>query len=246
MYSPKGNGKEKAVHSVQFVEVEPPSHLRGIVHRFLDLKTDGPLSVDYRFHALPDACTYVVFDQLDTNITGVSKLRAASEEFNLGKTFHFVNIRFLPGVWQGDLEQVAYGMVDTPYSGDLPLIEFSHELSKRDFGDQQVVLSELVERLIENKLVALNPVIEKIFQNLDEIHSVSDMAAASDLSPRQLQRTLKRTTGFAPHDFLKVLRLQQALNGNDTWSYADQSHFIHSFRKATGYTPGKYSRKFDV
>jgi AraC-like DNA-binding protein len=72
------------------------------------------------------------------------------------------------------------------------------------------------------------------------------MASFSSLSSRQLQRVLKKTTGFTPHDFLKVLRLQQTLNGNDTWSYADQSHFIHSFRKATGYTPGKYSKKFDV
>lgn len=246
MYDPKGNGKDKAVQSVQFVEVEPPSHLRGIVHRFLELKTDGSLPDDYRFHALPDACTYLVFDQLNVNIAGVAKLRAESEEFNLGKTFHFVNIRFLPGVWQGDLEQIAYGMVDSPYTGDLPLIDFNHELSKQNFVDQQVVLSRLVEKLIEEGLVAANPVTEKIFQNLDEIHTVSDMAAVSDISPRQLQRTLKRTTGFAPHDFLKVLRLQQALNGEDTWSYADQSHFIHSFRKATGYTPGKYSRKFDV
>lgn len=246
MYDPKGNGKDKAVQSVQFVEVEPPSHLRGIVHRFLELKTDGALPDDYRFHALPDACTYLVFDQLNVNIAGVAKLRAESEEFNLGTTFHFVNIRFLPGVWQGDLEQIAYGMVDSPYTGDLPLIDFNHELSKQNFVDQQAVLSRLVEKLIEDGLVAANPVTEKIFQNLDEIHTVSDMAAVSDISPRQLQRTLKRTTGFAPHDFLKVLRLQQALNGEDTWSYADQSHFIHSFRKATGYTPGKYSRKFDV
>jgi AraC-like DNA-binding protein len=246
MYDPKGNGKEKAVQSVQFVEVEPPRHLRGIVHRFLELKTDDALVDDYRFHALPDACTYIVFDQLKPKIAGVSKLRAESEEFNLGKAFHYVNIRFLPGVWQGVGAPVAYGMVDTAYSGDLPLIDINHELSKRDFVDQQLVLSELVEMLIESKLVAVNPVTEKIFQNLDEIHTVSDMAAVSDMSPRQLQRTLKRTTGFAPHDFLKVLRLQQALNGNDTWSYADQSHFIHSFRKATGYTPGKYSRKFDV
>ena len=246
MYDPKGNGKEKTVQEVQFVETEPPSHLRGIVHRFLELKTDGPLPQDYRFHALPDACTYIVFDQLDRGVTGVAKLRAASEEFNLGKSFHFINIRFLPGVWQGSLEQIAHGMVDTPYSGDLPLIKINQELSKRGFGDAQTVLSGLVEHLIERKLVAPNPVTEKIFQHLDDIHTVSDMAAISNLSPRQLQRTLKRTTGFAPHDFLKVLRLQQALNGNDTWSYADQSHFIHSFRKATGYTPGKYSRKFDV
>ncbi len=246
MYDPKGNGKEKAVQSVQFVEVEPPVHLRGIVHRFLELKTEGRLSDDYRFHALPDACTYIVFDQLNKKIAGVTKLRAASEEFNLGKTFHFVNIRFLPGVWQGDLDQIAYGMVDTPYSGYLPLIDTNVELSKRDFVDQQWVLSELVKGLIDSKLVVANPVTEKILQNLDEIRKVSDMAAFSDLSPRQLQRTLKRTTGFSPHDFLKVLRLQQVLNGNDIWSYADQSHFIHSFRKATGYTPGKYSRKFDV
>lgn len=246
MYDPKGNGKDKAVQSVQFVEAEPPSHLRGIVHRYLELKTESSLPDDYRFHALPDACTYIVFDQLNKRIAGVSKLRAASEEFNLGKMFHFVNIRFLPGVWQGDLEQIAYGLLDTPYSGDLPLIRINDELSNKNFVDQQAVLSELVEMLIERKLVVANPITEKVFQHLDEIHTVADMAAISDLSPRQLQRTLKRTTGFTPHDFLKVLRLQQTLNGKDIWSYADQSHFIHSFRKATGYTPGKYSRKFDV
>lgn len=246
MYDPKGNGKTKTVQSVHFVEVEPPSHLRGIVHRFLELKTVGALPDDYRFHALPDACTYIVFDQLDRNIAGISKLRAESEEFNLGKTFHFVNIRFLPGVWQSSSEPLSFGLVDTPYAGNLPLADVNHSLSKRGFVDQQPILAALVDSLLESKMVAVNPVTEKIFQNLDEIASVADMADVSGLSSRQLQRTLKRTTGFAPHDFLKVLRLQQALNGNDTWSYADQSHFIHSFRKATGYTPGKYSRKFDV
>ena len=246
MYDPKGNGKEKAVQSVQFVEAEPPAHLRGIVHRFLELKTDGTLPEDYRFHALPDACAYIVFDQLNRSITGVSKLRAGSEEFNLGRTFHYVNIRFLPGVWQSSREPISHGMVDKPYAGDLPLIAINNDLSNGSFIDQQTVLSTLVEWLIERELVVANPITEKIFQNLDGIHSVADMAEIVDLSPRQLQRTLKRTTGFTPHDFLKVLRLQQALNGNDTWSYADQSHFIHSFRKATGYTPGKYSRKYDV
>jgi AraC-like DNA-binding protein len=246
MYDPKGNGKEKTVQAVQFLEVEPPSHLRGIVHRFLDLKTDGALPDDYRFHALPDACVYIVFDQLNEKITGVSKLRAMSEEFNLGKRFHYVNIRFLPGVWQGDSAQLAHGMVDAAYAGNLPLLDVNRDLAKKEFPEQQLILSALVERLIEAKLVAPNPVTEKIFQNLDEIQSVADMADVSNLSTRQLQRVLKRTTGFAPHDFLKVLRLQQSLNGTDTWSYADQWHFIHSFRNATGYTPGKYSRKYDV
>ena len=246
MYDPKGNSKEKAVNAVRFVEVEPPHHLRGIVHRFLELETDGALEADYCFHALPDACAYIVFDQLNSEITGISKLRAQAEEFNLGRRFHFINIRFLPGVWQDESEQISYGMLDTAYKGVLPLIDINQALAKGDFAAGQALLCELVELLIENELVAPNLVTETIFQNLDDIQSVADMATAANLSARQLQRILKSTTGFTPHDFLKVLRLQQGLNGKDTWSYADQSHFIHSFRNATGYTPGKYVKKYDV
>ena len=243
---PKATVRKKLSKTVQFVEAEPPRHLQGIVHRFLELKTSGPLPKDYRFHALPDACSYIVFDQLDLTITGVSKLRAESQGFNLGRSFHFVNIRFLPGVWQSSKEPLSYGMVEKAYEGGLPLLALNHDLSGLPFMDQQKVLITLVKQLIERKMVVPNPVTERIFEHLDDIASVADMAEITGISARQLQRTLKRTTDFTPHDFLKVLRLQQALNGNDTWSYADQSHFIHSFRKATGCTPGKYSKKFDV
>jgi AraC-like DNA-binding protein len=246
MYDPKGNGKDRTVETVQFFEAEPPVHLRAVVHRFLEIRTLAPLPEDYRFHALPDACSYIVLDQLDRNIAGVTKLRASSEELNLGQTFHFTNIRFLPGVWQGDRQQISYGLVKHAYTGDLPLHELNQSLIGQDFAAKQATLSRFVETLVQRKLVLANPVTEKIFNHIDDIHSVADMAAASDLSPRQLQRVLQKTTGFAPHDFLKVLRLQQSLNGDPSLSYADQSHFIHSFRKATGYTPGRYSRKFDV
>lgn len=246
MYDPKGNGKDRAVEAVQFHEAEPPDHLRSIVHRFLDLKTDGELAADYRFHALPDACTYIVLDQHKTDIAGVTKLRASSEEMSLGKIFHYVNIRFLPGVWQGGSDGVEHGMVDTAYSGALPLIDLNRKMAGLEFADKQALLSAFVEQLVEQKLVEPNPVTEKIFGQLDDVYSVADMAEIANLSARQLQRTLKRTTGFAPHDFLKVLRLQQALKDEPSLTYADQSHFIHSFKKATGYTPGKYAKKFDV
>ena len=91
-----------------------------------------------------------------------------------------------------------------------------------------------------------NVVTEKILTNIDDIHTVADMAAVTGVSPRQLQRMLKQTTGFSPHDLLKVLRLQQSFKQHYLELYADQSHFIHSFRKITGYTPAKYANKFDV
>jgi len=70
--------------------------------------------------------------------------------------------------------------------------------------------------------------------------------ALAGLSTRQLQRTLKQTTGFSPHDLLKVLRIQQSFKRHYLDLYADQSHYIHAFRTATGYTPARYLKKFGV
>ena len=245
-YDPKGNAKAKRIDAVTFTETQPPAHLSNVVHRFIELKTNGVLEEDYRFHALPDACIYIVFDQLDPQVTGVTTLRATSEELNLGRQFHFLNIRFLPGVFRLHREQSGYGQINTSYEGKLPLLDFSQRLVGQTPATQCAILSNLVEALITAKHVVPNAVTQKIFRDIEDINTVSDMAVSSDLSPRQLQRTLKRTTGFAPHDFLKVLRLQQALTTDTADNYADQSHFIHSFRKATGYTPVRYARKFDV
>lgn len=243
MYDPKGNAIDRAVGSVEFLEAEPPDHLKSIVHRFLHLRTTERLGQDYRFHALPDACTYIIFDQTDAQIAGVTRLKASSEELNLGRSFHFLNIRFLPGVWQG---KVDYGQIDHPYEGPLALPALNETLIGQDFSTQQEQLSEFVDQLAQTEQVKPNPVTEKIFAQLEDIYAVADMAEVCALSTRQLQRVLKSTTGFAPHDFLKVIRLQQSLLGEPSLSYADQSHFIHSFKKATGYTPGQYAKKFDV
>lgn len=165
---------------------------------------------------------------------------------NLGKDFHYAGIQFFPGVWQGDPNETSDSYVGTPYAGDLPLVETSEKLVSVDFTAKQPVLSALVSQLIERKLVAVNIVTQKILSNLDKIHNVADMAAATHLSSRQLQRNLKKSTGFTPHDFLKVIRLQQSFKQHYLDAYTDQSHFIHSFRKITGYTPAEYYRKYNV
>lgn len=245
-YEPKGHGYAKTEATVHFHEAAPPSHLSDIVHRYLELRTDGPLSQDYRFHALPDACTYVVFNQDEPEVAGVTRLRTTSEEFNLGRSFHYVNIRFFPGVWQMNDDLVTYGPIDDPYGGPLPLVDVNRRLTGLDFDAKQAVLTELVEDLVARRLLMPNSLVQRILAGLDDINSVQDMASRSQVSPRQLQRILRKTTGLAPHDFLKVLRLQKALSGDETDRYADQSHFIRSFRSATGYTPGRYAKEYDV
>ncbi len=246
MYSPIQDGIEKSVQSVRYALAKPPSHLSGLVHCFWELKTASVLPDDFHLHAIPDACVNILFNQIDTKIAGVTALRTTFEVLNLGKTFHYVGIEFLPGVWQGNRAEIADSFVGTPYLGQLPLAETSKKLAKLDFVGKQPVLIALVQYLITGKLVVTNVVTEKILTHLDEILCVADMATLVDLSPRQLQRTLKQTTGFSPHDLLKVLRLQQSFKRHYLESYCDQSHYIHSFRKITGYTPVEYADKFDV
>jgi AraC-like DNA-binding protein len=246
MYSPIQDGIDKSVQSVRYTEAKPPSHLSGLVHCFWELKTDSALADDFCLHALPDACVNILFNQADTNIAGVTALRTAYEVLNLGKTFHYVGIQFFPGVWQGSQGEIARSFVGTPYLGQLPLVQTSNDIAKLDFVAKQPIMAKLVQRLIDEKLVVANFVTEKILTHIDDIHTVADMAAMVNMSPRQLQRTLKQTTGFSPHDLLKVLRLQQSFRQHYLESYSDQSHYIHSFRKITGYTPAKYADKFDV
>ncbi len=246
MYDPIKDGVDKSVQSVRYTEARPPDNLSDFVHSFWELKTEVRLPDEFCLHALPDACVNILFNQADTRIAGVTALRTTYEVLNLGKEFHYVGIQFLPGVWQGDQHETTDSFVGTPYIGDLPLIETSKELARLDFTAKQPVFSELVHQLVDQQQVAVNTVTAAILSNIDTILSVADMAAATNMSPRQLQRTLKKSTGFSPHDLLKVLRLQQSFKQHYLDTYTDQSHFIHSFRKITGYTPAQYYRKFDV
>lgn len=245
MYDPVKDGVEKSVQAVSYNEVEPPTHLGDLVHCYWELKTDTDLVDDFTLHALPDACTNILFDRLDTRIAGVTALQTTYTTLNLGTRFHFAGIQFYPGVWSDPGATVDH-YVGEPYEGALPLVETNRQLADADLAANAPVFTQLVERLSADGLAVANPLTARILTNLDDIHTVADMASVAGLSTRQLQRTLKETTGFSPHNLLKVLRLQRSFRHDYQLAFADQSHFTHAFRNATGYTPGRFFKKFDV
>lgn len=246
MYTPVKDGIDKAAKSVVYLEEKPPGHLCDVVHCFWVLKTETPLPEDFRYHVLPDACVNLLFDQFSPDIAAVTALNTSALILNLGRVFHFVGVQLLPGVWQGDPRDIKKTLVDRPYVGHLPLVAVNKTLIGKDFAQQQAILTHFIEDCVRDGLVAPNLLTATLLQNLNQTKTVADMAALTGVSPRQLQRSLKRLTGFAPHDFLKVLRIQQSFRQDYLTYYADQSHYIHSFRKVTGYTPTQYIKKFDV
>ena len=246
MYDPVRDGVAKSVESVVYREAPPPAPLEELVHCFWELRTDADLADDFTLHALPDACVNLLFDQLDPRVAGVTRLHTSHTVLDLGRSFHFAGVQLFPGVWRGDPDALVDHYIGEPYRGDLPLVEVGQRAAGLDFEGKAVVFAELVDELLDVGLIAPNPVTASILANLDEIHDVGDMAEAAALSPRQLQRVLKATTGFTPHDLLKVLRVQQSFRRDHRLAFADQAHFIHAFRSLTGYPPGRFTKTFDV
>lgn len=246
MYTPASDGLARTAGTIHYAEAPPPETLAEVVHCFWELRTVTPLTEDFMYHALPDACVNLLLDQRDTRIAGVTALRTRAEVLNLGRVFHYVGIQLYPGVWQGDPAEIHDQYVGTPYLGALPLVRISERIAGLPFASQLAHLAELAMWCVEQQLVVPDPVIACILSHLHHVRSVKDMATLVRLSPRQLQRTVRRVTGLSPHDLLKVLRLQQSFRRHHLDLFADQSQYIHAFRDATGYTPTRFRARFDV
>lgn len=246
MYDPVKDGVAKTVAGVVYVEAAPPASLATLVHCFWELRSEAPLTQEFVLHALPDACVNLLFNQLDPEIAAVTALQTTYRELNLGTEFAYAGIQLYPGVWRGGSDEIADDYVDDPYHGDLDLVAVARRSAPLPFSDKVPVFTDFVHRLVAEGLIAENHVTARILQSLDDIHTVADMASVAALSPRQLQRRLKATTGFSPHDLLKVLRLQRSFRRDYQLMFADQAHFTHAFRRATGFTPGRFMKTFDV
>ena len=246
MYDPVKDGVAKAVTGVVYRELPPPAPLQDLVHCFWEMRTEADLAEDFELHAMPDACVNLLFDQRKPEIAGVTQLQTTHTTLNLGRSFAYAGIQFFPGVWRGDPDATVDHYVGEPYAGELDLVRVGRATAPLDLEAKATVFTDYVLTLLDDGLVAANPVTAAILRDLDEVRSVADMAAVAGLSARQLQRALKSTTGFTPHNLLKVLRIQQSFRQDYLLLFADQAHYTHSFRNLTGYTPNRFKKTFDV
>ncbi|GBF49315.1 transcriptional regulator, AraC domain protein [Leptospira ryugenii] len=245
-YDPVPDGIQKKQSSVLFQEQKPPEKFQDFVHSYWELKTVHDLEEDFKLHVIPDACVNALLNLRNPLICAFTYRQTTYVELNLGRSFHYAGIQFFPGVWQGEKNEIQFGFVNSEYKGKFPLIKTAKQMIGVDFLEFANPLNQLVTILIQDGILRQNVVTERILNDIEEIESVEEMAAAVNLSTRQLQRKLKESTGFSPHDFLKILRLQQAFRKDYLDFYVDQSHFINHFKKITGFTPKEYFKTFHV
>lgn len=105
----------------------------------------------------------------------------------------------------------------------------------------------------EDDTDAVSQVIDYIMQHLFEDMSVNDVAASVNLSASHLSRLFKIRTGFSPHEFITLRRIDAAKELLLTTKlsvkqiafrvgYHSEANFITSFSSKTGITPAVFRR----
>lgn len=239
-YNPLQNGVGKQLsQSVDYSEYKLNKKLQNIVHCFWTLKSHTPLSESFIYTVMPDACIDIVFDITGTSKPIIMTPHLHIENINLGKSFHYVGIRFKPGVFkhtaldtralvgqQQEIEELA------GYSMTRLWIDMQNT---RTDSKRYLLLEDLVRGLQATHTIERNTFIENVITDMQSGLSVEAISKKMSYSSRQLRRKVNEQTGFSPMQLQRVLRFQMALSSKDvSLRFADQSHLIKEFKNITG------------
>ncbi len=238
MYRPKQVGiPDKFSAQTYYKEYELPRQLSGLCFYAWELRTQEALDEDFLYLVLPDVCADIIFNlhaKSEDDRVLVMKSGNKVQEVNLGKQFHYVGVRLLPGVIQDNLQLTGQHMTQA----------WQQLVQSAAGSGHLTVLAQLVQSLQAQGELAEDGIMERLLRESDAVRQVSDFEHISGYSRRQLQRIFLRKTGMTPSEVLAVLRFQRTLAEDLDHSYADQSHLTKAYRRITGLTPGTFKAKY--
>jgi len=246
--------------------IKPPEHLADYVRCFWVLESDIP----YQHHAVADGLAEMVFHYHGTfnevvdgreSSSWLSGLQAQSQrtrKFVTQASFGIFGVYLYPYALS-----TLFSIPADALSNEMPDL---HSL----LGNDGVVLEEkimLASSLDERVGIITNFITQKIRQrnsSLDKMSlavrhvllrqgqiSVKQMADEFSLSVRQFERLFKKSSGFSPKLYARIIRFTHALRSYDhqqttltalahACGYYDQAHFMEDFKMFSGVSPKRY------
>lgn len=229
----------EARERVVYAEHPPSKGLEELVYCTWELRTAESLVNDFIYLVLPDICTDIIFDLHPQDNENVFVMASGSDaqEINLGKTFHFMGVRFFPGTLKRDYMQRSANSNEIANT-------WRQLNSTKTESDRFDILLRYVALLQAQGEVAKNYLLHQVISHSQDMHTVGDIEVLTGYTRRQLQRIFREQTCLTPRDFLKVLRFQQTLHSESDTRYADQSHLTKEFKRITGLTPARFKTKY--
>lgn len=249
MYNPAQKGiPNNLKNDVTYTEITSKSH-GNVVLCYWFLSSKKTLSEEFEYLVLPDGCIDIVFDIESTpEFQGalIMTPNTAAESLNLGKKFSYAGIRLRPGAWLRSPVDIVGQQTIVKILAGIDLQKTQSSLLNASELERVEILELFTEELIDQSVIEVDDALHPFLESVGHLRNIGEYSSSFDYSPRHLQRIFKKRFGYSPHDFLKIIRFQEALAGNSKINFADQSHYIRDFKKITGMTPAEFKKIYGL
>lgn len=201
---------------------------------------------------------HVTFERDEALIVGIVRQKFTRRLEGRGEVFA---VKFRPGMFRPWFGAPVFRLTDrTPALGPRLGVP-ARRLLREIFAEKdEIARAQVLEALLRAHLPPPDADAELARDLVERVHaerdltSVADLARASGLGARGLQRLFRDYVGVGPKWVVRRFRLQEAAELLETTDqtvgsvaaalgYFDQAHFVRDFKAVVGQTPSDYVRR---
>lgn len=254
---------------MKYEQLPPPAHLKNFIRYFWILEHNGDTQTSNTMAPLADGCPGIVFQHSSEGSFYDLGNKQVPEIFLYGQTitptdlkingkFKTVGICFYPYALKSIFGFHASELTDNCMDLTLLMKRLKEPLlNARTSRDQIEIFSSSIGQQIKSKNYEVDRAVEyaltQIIKSKGSV-ALKDLQDEMKLSERGFQRRFDQQVGISPKLFSRVCRFQASLDQlkNNRYvnlsdvafdnGYADQSHFIRSFKEFAGFSPYQFQK----
>lgn len=245
-------------NEILYEEIQANGDASNFIHCYWQLKTKKTLKIPFSYSVVSDGCIDIFFEINSPEKSFVMGFCRKYIEFEIGNSFHYIGMRFLPSAFPILFNISAQQLSNTSQELINILPDLSHWFAENVVGNLSIKnLAELFNQYFEALIFGQTFDLDfrfyhsliKIFENRGNLDVQQDLNTG--LSPRQLRRIFNFYIGTTPKAFSNVVRFQYILNAKPSTQslkenklyfdvgFFDQAHFIKNFKTFYGVTPSE-------
>lgn len=246
-------------YSVVYEEAEPQELFQDYIFCYWRLYTPQPLVTPFTYRVVSDGCIDILFEQGTPKSIFITGFSTGYLEYELGKSFDYLGIRFLPAGFPTLFDYAAHTLTNKFQSLAKAIPELNESIVQSihegmDLFQASSFFDHLIQEQLENRKQP--PEIDpRVLSAMEAILESGGRIPLSQLdvgvSERQLRRLFEFYFGQSPKTFARIIRFQnilgakpsiESLKNNKIFydeGYYDQAHFVKEFKAFYGVTPNK-------
>ena len=240
---------------VSYTEYPPDARLAEFIYCYWCLHTAQKLAEGFEYNVVADGCIDIFFEMENPQQSFVMGFSDSVTPFQLGESFNYFGIRFLPAAFTRLFRTDASQLRNMAEELHLVVPAIAAYIAGEATDNREpayigAMLDRWLLKLATKSPLAVDPrfynALEAIMQGRGAV--AIETGLDTGISPRQLRRMFEFHIGTGAKSFSRVIRFQNALAlgpealNEKAWldlGYYDQAHFIKEFREFYGITPGK-------